>query len=672
MYSSYIKSIFVTVAFAASLSISAEEKYLPTIEALFSLKTISSVGISPDASYIAYSKQELDFEEDQYLTQLWVYSIKGESHRQLTFNAKSISSIQWSGDNKWILFKRDGKLMAIRPDGGEGKDIGVDHEGIGDFELSNDMSTLVFLSSEDRKEELEERKEAYGDFVVVNKEASDTHLFRVEISEDLSATTEPEQITDAENFSIFDMALSPDGKMVAITAAPSPRLVDLLNMNIHLVNLESKEVDLLDQGLGYESNLTFSNNGKILAFNRSTGFQKNSQIFTVSISSGERQALSERFDEDANIVDWNNEGIFFEAAQKTQRYLYKLNPRSGEISKVSRKDDLIGYQFSLSSDGKTIAYRASNDTQLSEIFIQKGRRVSKLTSMSDQIQNYILGQRELIHWKAPDGAEIEAVLIKPNDFKSGKKYPLYVVTHGGPTGTDRPDLSRLGRWYPLDTWAGKGALILLTNYRGSASYGEAFRSLNWRNLGVGPATDIISGVEYLDSLGMIDTTRVGCLGWSQGGHISAMLATYSDICVAANMGAGISNWETYYYNTDITQFTVEYFGKTPFEDKAIYEKTSPMTYLSNAKTPVLIQHGENDQRVPLANAYELRQGLIDKGVDTTFLLYKGMAHGPRKPKTLRAVLTHVSQWFDHYLFDSSIPNYVNPELSSSEESAGDE
>ncbi|MBT1450359.1 S9 family peptidase [Glaciecola sp. XM2] len=665
MYSGYLKLVLVIAICTVSLSSTAQEKHVPTIEEAFSLKTINSLALAPSGAQIAYTKQELDFDEDQYLTQLWLYNTQSEQHRQLTFSAKSVSDMQWSSDNKWIVFKRDGKLMAIRPDGGEPKDIGIDHKGIGDYALSQDMTSLVFLSSEDRKEELENRKETYGDFVVVNKEAADTHLFHVALNSDLTAVSEPEQITDADNFSIFDMALSPSDSIVAVAAAPSPRLTDLGNIDIYLVNLKNKEVSLLNEGYGFESNLTFSKDGNTLAFNRSTGFQKNAQIFTVATSGEQAQLLSESFDEDANIIEWNDEGIFFEASQKTNRYLYKLNPSSGNISKVSRGDELIAFNFSLSEDGKTIAYRASSDKTLSEIFTQKGRRVSQVTNMSEQIQSYALGKRELIQWKATDGAEIEAVLIKPHDYDASKKYPLYVVTHGGPTATDRPDLSRLGRWYPLDTWAGNGAMVLLTNYRGSAGYGEAFRSLNWRNLGIGPATDIISGVEHLDSLGMIDTSKVGCLGWSQGGHISAMLATYSDICVAANMGAGISNWETYYYNTDITQFTVEYFGKTPYEDKAVYEKTSPMTYLSNAKTPVLIQHGENDQRVPLANAYELRQGLIDKGVDTTFLLYKGMGHGPRTPKTLRGVLTHVSQWFDHYLFDAPMPDYVNPEFESS-------
>jgi dipeptidyl aminopeptidase/acylaminoacyl peptidase len=213
---------------------------------------------------------------------------------------------------------------------------------------------------------------------------------------------------------------------------------------------------------------------------------------------------------------------------------------------------------------------------------------------------------------------------------------------------------------------GQGALVLQTNYRGSSGYGEAFQSLNLRNLGVGPATDILAGINYLDSLGIIDPNRIGCLGWSQGGHISAMLATYSNRCTAAHMGAGISNWKTYYYNTDITPFTVEYFGKTPSEDDDIYNYTSPITYIDRAETPVLIQHGEKDNRVPIANAYELRQALIDNNVENSFIIYKGMPHGPRRPDTLNGVITHLDEWFKHYLFDGAKPDFITPILPANE------
>ena len=199
------------------------------------------------------------------------------------------------------------------------------------------------------------------------------------------------------------------------------------------------------------------------------------------------------------------------------------------------------------------------------------------------------------------------MLIKPRDYDPAKKYPLLCVIHGGPTGIDRPQAID-ARYYPTDLWAARGALVLKVNYRGSAGYGQRFRQLNVRNLGVGDAWDVLSGIDALVAKGMVDPDRLGCMGWSQGGYISAFLTTSSTRFKAISVGAGISNWATYYYNTDITPFTIQYLDADPAKDPEIYRKTSPMSYVMGAKTPTLIQHGEFDRRVPIANALRVAPG----------------------------------------------------------------
>jgi dipeptidyl aminopeptidase/acylaminoacyl peptidase len=171
-----------------------------------------------------------------------------------------------------------------------------------------------------------------------------------------------------------------------------------------------------------------------------------------------------------------------------------------------------------------------------------------------------------------------------------------------------------------------------------------------RNLGVGDAWDVISGIDHLIAQGIADKDRVGAMGWSQGGYISAFLATHDSTRFRAlSVGAGISNWMTYYVNTDIHPFTRQYLRATPWDDPAIYAKTSPMTYIKQAKTPTLIQHGELDQRVPIPNAYELYQGLQDVGVTTRLIVFKGFGHGLNKPKAARAAMEQNLDWFSQYV-----------------------
>jgi dipeptidyl aminopeptidase/acylaminoacyl peptidase len=249
-----------------------------------------------------------------------------------------------------------------------------------------------------------------------------------------------------------------------------------------------------------------------------------------------------------------------------------------------------------------------------------------------------------------------------------KKYPLLVVIHGGPTGVDQPVVNA-DRYYPIERFVAKGALVLRPNYRGSAGYGEKFRALNVRNLGVGDYADVISGVDALIAKGWVDRDRVGAMGWSQGGYISAFITTSSDHFKAVSVGAGISDWMTYYANTDITPFTRQYLHATPWEDPEIYKKTSPISYIGKAKTPTLIQHGENDRRVPIPNAFELRQALEDRGVPVKMVVYKGFGHGITKPKQQRAVMEENENWFAHYIWGEKPQEPKTPEPKSEKKSA---
>jgi len=226
------------------------------------------------------------------------------------------------------------------------------------------------------------------------------------------------------------------------------------------------------------------------------------------------------------------------------------------------------------------------------------------------------------------------------------------VIHGGPTGVSRPTPYSSGAgYYPIDLWLARGAIVLEPNYRGSAGYGEAFRSLNVRNLGIGDAWDVLSGIDHLVAAGLADGTRVGSMGWSQGGYISAFLTTrHADRFRALSVGAGISDWMTYYVNTDIHPFTRQYLKATPWDDPQIYADTSPMTYIKQARTPTLIQHGEQDQRVPIPNAFQLYQGLRDQRVPVELVIFKGFGHGLTKPKANRGAMQQNYDWFTRHVW----------------------
>ena len=161
---------------------------------------------------------------------------------------------------------------------------------------------------------------------------------------------------------------------------------------------------------------------------------------------------------------------------------------------------------------------------------------------------------------------------------------------------------------------------------------------------------MISGVDFLIAKGIVDPDRMGVMGWSQGGYNTAFAATYGDRFKAASVGAGITDWVTYYVNTDLQWFTRQMLGATPWENPEIYRIHSPISYATRAKTPILFQHGSRDPRVPVPDAFELYRALKDKGIPTKLILYSGFGHIIDEPKSQLAVMQHNYAWFSKYIW----------------------
>jgi dipeptidyl aminopeptidase/acylaminoacyl peptidase len=479
-------------------------------------------------------------------------------------------------------------------------------------------------------------------------------------------TRQPRRLTRDTTISVTDFNISEDGKWVAFRGVAADRYKrnvteQGINADNYLLETATGQIERLTNNVEVgESTPRFSPDGQWIAFSASDDMtrynMKNTRVYLrrTSDRGGEWRKLGTGFDGDVTVGFWSRDGrtIYFNEGIRATNQFMAVDVASGRVRQLTHVRASLNAMQDDDSRRIIISY-ADPKTPPTLFTVPSVQQVAnrgawrQLTDANPQARQFALGEEEEITWTSADGKQVGGILVRPVDYQPGKRYPLIVAIHGGPAAAD---VLGFNGGYGSQVYAGAGYAVLKPNYRGSTNYGEAHKNDIVGNYFQKGYEDIITGVDHLIAQGVADSTRMGVLGWSAGGHWSNWILTQTDRFKAISSGAGTSNWISMYAQSDVQRNRQYYLGdKLPYDDFDAYWNQSPLKYIRNARTPTMIHVVKGDPRVPSPQSEELHMALKRLGVPTELYVYPGETHGIPDPRNQLVKSVSEMAWMDYWV-----------------------
>jgi dipeptidyl aminopeptidase/acylaminoacyl peptidase len=642
---------------AANAQENQQEGWTPELSMKY--KSIRGTAISPDGSLIAYVVREpvMDGEKSEYLSHIWVVSADGKRNHQYTQGEKSATNPSFSPDSEYLAFtsSRGGKksqIWLMRVQGGEAEKLTEAKSGVASYKWSPDGKQIAYAMRDPESKEEEKKKKEKRDVILVDKNFKYNHLYTVAIAEDDSGKHEVQRLTKGE-FHISSFDWSPDGKTIAFSHQPDPRInTGGVDRDISTVPADSGEVTHLVTWPGADYDPRHSPDGKWIAFISHGGSPQRIGLrdtYIISSSGGSPKKLADTPDRNAGIVGWSRDGksLFVTEAIHTSRHVLSLPVNGRPPTQVTSGNGNFG-SVTIDKNAKLLAFTYQDADTPADVYLSPANsfKMTKLTDLHKDVPKPRMGRTELLSWKSPDGLEIEGLLTYPVNYKAGRTYPMILNVHGGPAGVYTQGFTGNPSIYMIQYFAQNGYAILRGNPRGSSGYGKEFRYANIKDWGFGDYEDIMAGVDKVVKMGVGHPDSLCVMGWSYGGYMTSYVVTKTDHFKAASMGAGLPNLVSMVSTTDIPDYLVAHMGGEFWEDYETYEKHSAIYRIKNVVTPTQVIHGANDLRVPFTQGQEFYIALSRLGVPTEMIVYPRTPHGPREPKFLMDVSQRIMKWFD--------------------------
>jgi dipeptidyl aminopeptidase/acylaminoacyl peptidase len=600
--------------------------------------------------------------------QLYVMRPDGGEAQRLTDAREGVRDYQISKDGRWLVYRsgKDGEEQLYRlPTAGietaSAEQLTKHATGVGSWQWAPDDKRIYFVSPDSIDKDERDRREKRFTVNIRNMETPSASLWALDL--DANGTT---KLTDGAAYAATQFTISNDGKWIGFRGQSLNRYergitAESLYADVYLLETATGQIERLTNNREVsESGLSFSPDSQMIAFSTSddtTGYNmSNGRVHVRGVAERGKpfRKIGTSFDGDVSVGFWSKDGstIYFNEGIRATNQLMMLDVKSGAVRQVTEEkgslsvdvDDDSGVVLIQYSDPKTPSTIFTADTVQN---VSSRGAWRQLTDANPQVKGFLLGEEEEITWKSKDGTTVGGILVKPVGYKPGQRYPLIVAIHGGPAAAD---VLGFNGGYGAQVYAGAGYAVLKPNYRGSTNYGLKHKTDIVGNYFQAGYEDIMTGVDHLIALGVVDGDKMGVLGWSAGGHWSNWILTHTDRFKAISSGAGTSNWISMYAQSDVQRNRQFYLGnKLPYDDYDAYWNQSPLKYIKNAKTPTMIHVVEGDPRVPSPQSVELHMALKQLGVPTELYMYPGNTHGIPDPRNQLVKSVSEMAWMDHYV-----------------------
>ena len=625
-------------------------------------KVISTVRVSPDGGKVVYAVKELKTIEgkSEFINHLFISDINNTNTIQLTQGEKNNINPKWSPDGKKIAFvsNRNGKnnLYCLNLAGGEAERLTDLKTGINDFKWSTTGNQIAFTSSDFETEEETGNKKSGNDWFFMNENFKQGRLHLLQLNKKDKNGIPQITTLSKENRHINSFSWSPDDQWIAYAHAASGGVEDNTFCDISMIKISSGEVKVIANSPVGENQPLFSPDGKFIAYYNLDekgiwGGKTSVKIF--ALENGSVQTLADTPNGPAELIGWSSNGktIYTLEPFHTSTKIFSLSSDGKQATEWTTGTKGVLSGLELNSKGTHFGFTFQNTSIPQDGYISSTSSFSalKISNINPELANLPVPKTELISWKSFDGMEIEGLLTYPLNYEAGKKYPFILNIHGGPAGVFSENFIAVSGIYPLAALAENDIFILRPNPRGSNGYGLKFREANHRDWGGGDYKDLMAGVDYAISKGWADANKMGVMGWSYGGFMSSWIVGHNNRFKVASIGAPAVDLVTQDLTDDIPGFLPSYMEKQPYEDWKVYDDHSPLRFVQNVKTPVLLQHGQADVRVPFSQGIMYYNALKRRGVPVRFLVLPRQPHGPAEPSMiLKTAQTNLS-WMLHYL-----------------------